>query len=153
MVIRQAKTEEAHILTGIAMRSKAYWGYDDKFMDACREALTVTADKITRHHVWLATEGPNFVGFYCLVADGETGALDDMFLNPPYIGKGCGRALWDHMTALARAIGVREFTIDADPFAEGFYLKMGAERIGAAESTAIPGRMLPLLRVKVTNEK
>jgi hypothetical protein len=37
--------------------------------------------------------------------------------------------------------------IDADPFAEGFYLAMGAERIGEVASDALPGRMLPQLRV------
>ena len=149
MLIRQASPEEAHILTGIALRSKSFWGYDDAFMDACRAALTVTAEKIARNHVYIAIEGPDYVGFYCLAADGETAALDDMFINPPYIGTGRGRALWDHMLALARTLGVRELTIDADPFAEGFYLRMGARRIGEVESTAVHGRLLPLMRMTV----
>jgi GNAT superfamily N-acetyltransferase len=149
MEIRRAKPDEAHILTGVAMRSKAFWGYDDAFMDACRASLTVTRKKITDHHVYLALEGPNYVGFFCLVANGDKGVLDDMFVSPPYIGHGCGRFLWDHMKSQARALGIGEITIDADPNAEGFYLKMGAVRIGDAESTAIPGRMLPLMKVTV----
>ena len=98
----------------------------------------------------MAAEGSDYAGFYCLAAGGGTGVLDDMFINPPYIGTGCGRALWDHLLATAGALGVAEFTVEADPFAEGFYLRMGAERIGQAESTAVPGRKLPLLKVKVT---
>lgn len=153
MIIRRAGPGEAHILTGVAMRSKAFWGYGDQFMDACRSALTVTEEKISKRHVYVMTDGPNIVGFYCLSADGGTGVLEDMFLNPPYIGKGWGRVLWDGVMAQAKALGLREFTIDADPNAEGFYLKMGAERVGEAESTAIPGRKLPKMRIKVNNEE
>jgi GNAT superfamily N-acetyltransferase len=118
-------------------------------MDACRASLTVTQKKITDQYVYLALEGPNFAGFYCLAVNGEKGVLEDMFVNPPYIGHGCGRFLWDHMMNMARELGVREITIDADPNAEGFYLKMGAVRIGEAESTAISGRMLPLMRMSL----
>jgi GNAT superfamily N-acetyltransferase len=147
MEIRRAKPDEAYILTGIAMRSKAFWGYNDAFMDACRASLTVTQKKITSHHVYLAREGPSVAGFYSLISEGETGVLDHMFVDPPFIDKGVGRFLWDHMTALARKLAIREISVDADPNAEGFYLKMGASRIGEAESSAIPGRMLPLMKV------
>ena len=37
-------------------------------------------------------------------------------------------------------------SIQSDPYAEGFYLAMGAVRVGELESTVTPGRMLPLLR-------
>jgi hypothetical protein len=37
--------------------------------------------------------------------------------------------------------------LQSDPHAEGFYLAMGAQRIGQSESTVTPGRMLPLLRL------
>jgi hypothetical protein len=35
--------------------------------------------------------------------------------------------------------------IQSDPFAEGFYLRLGADRIGEVPSQALPGRVLPLL--------
>ena len=38
---------------------------------------------------------------------------------------------------------------DADPNAEGFYLKMGAYTIGKTPSSIDPERYLPLLRVLV----
>jgi hypothetical protein len=34
----------------------------------------------------------------------------------------------------------------ADPYAESFYAKYGAERIGEAPSGSIPGRFLPRMR-------
>jgi hypothetical protein len=37
--------------------------------------------------------------------------------------------------------------IEADPFAAGFYERMGARRIGTVASGVIPGRWLPLYRL------
>lgn len=149
LAIRRAQPSEAMTLTELALRSKAYWGYDEAFMAACREALMVTEKKITQHHVCLASESSDVAGFYCLIVNGASGILDDMFIDPLYIGTGCGRCLWDHMLAKAKEMGVCELTIDADPNAEGFYLKMGAERIGEVESTVFKGRKLPLMKMTV----
>ncbi|HRQ24481.1 MAG TPA: hypothetical protein PLF42_13725, partial [Anaerolineales bacterium] len=63
---------------------------------------------------------------------------------------GVGRALWAKAEALALAAGLTVIGVDSDPFAEGFYLAMGAERIGEAPSGAIPGRMLPRLEKRLS---
>lgn len=149
IAIRRGQPGEGKALTELALRSKAYWGYDAAFMKDCREALIITEEKIKYHQVYLASEGLDVAGFYCLIISGASGVLDDMFIDPRYIGTGCERCLWDHMIALAKEMGIYELTIDADPNAEGFYLKMGAERVGESESTAIPGRMLPLMKMTV----
>ena len=39
--IRDAVTNEAEHLSDIAMRSKAYWGYSDAFLEKCRDELSV----------------------------------------------------------------------------------------------------------------
>jgi hypothetical protein len=41
-------------------------------------------------------------------------------------------------------MGVMEF--ESDPFAEGFYLKLGAECVGMSPSLLLPGRSIPLMR-------
>lgn len=40
MVIRPAKPDEAAVISELAIRSKAHWGYGRKFIDACRSELT-----------------------------------------------------------------------------------------------------------------
>ncbi len=45
----------------------------------------------------------------------------------------------------ARRLGATELLIEADPDAEPFYLKMGAERRTEVPSESVPGHMLPLL--------
>jgi GNAT superfamily N-acetyltransferase len=87
------------------------------------------------------------VGFYKLrrvtLAQVE---LTDLFIEPGAMGQGWGRALWDHAVATARAEGYVEMVWESDPFAEGFYLRMGATRFGVVESSVLPGRVLPHMR-------
>jgi GNAT superfamily N-acetyltransferase len=71
-----------------------------------------------------------------------------MWISPDRIGTGLGRVLWEDALAEAAAAGFEYLDIDAEPFAEGFYLRMGAERIGETPSGSIPGRVLPQLRVR-----
>ena len=40
LVIRPATIGELPALGDLCMRSKAVWGYDDKFMEACRDELS-----------------------------------------------------------------------------------------------------------------
>jgi GNAT superfamily N-acetyltransferase len=62
------------------------------------------------------------------------------------MGRGFGRALFEHAVEQARALGLASFEIEADPNAEGFYLHMGAKRIGTNVSEMDGARReLPLL--------
>lgn len=150
MSIRKARTDEGPILSRIALRSKAYWGYDESFIEACREDLTISEQKIEGNHVYVLENSSTIIGFYCLAAEGRTGRLDFLFIDPDYIGKGYGKILWESVIHTAREIGLDEFTIDSDPHAEEFYKKMGAVRIGEVESTVFRGRKLPLMKMMVS---
>lgn len=48
MLIRLARVTEAEILSDLALRSKAHWGYDAEFIEACRDELTVDASEVAR---------------------------------------------------------------------------------------------------------
>ena len=146
-IIRPARAEEAAGLSALALRAKAHWGYDEAFLAAYRDALTVTPGDIAAHTVRVATLGGQPCGFYQLRGAGETATLTDLWVEPGAIGRGHGRALWRHAVATARERGFRELLVQSDPHAEGFYRAMGAERIGSQPSTVIPGRELPLLRL------
>jgi GNAT superfamily N-acetyltransferase len=85
------------------------------------------------------------VGYYQIAGEPPHGELADLFLEPEVIGTGLGRALWEHAVTSARRAGFHTLTLESDPHAERFYLRMGAERIGEREVT--PGRALPVLQV------
>ena len=39
--VRAARPAEAEAISALALRSKAHWGYDPAFLEACREDLTI----------------------------------------------------------------------------------------------------------------
>lgn len=90
-----------------------------------------------------ADDAGRVIGMACVLPGGETSDLDALFVDPPGIGSGAGRALFDAAKALARRQGARRLTILADPNAARFYERMGARYLRQAPSDAIPGRTLP----------
>lgn len=153
MHVRPARVDEAVALTELAMRSKAHWGYDDAFMAACLDELTIRAEHIPG--VDVAELDDQIVGMVRLEQgssgplSGKIGTVEDLFVEPAAIGTGVGRVLFRHAVRRAAAEGVARLSIDADPNAEGFYLSMGAVRVGESPSGSIPGRLLPHLELSV----
>ncbi|MGE0152606.1 MAG: GNAT family N-acetyltransferase [Reyranellaceae bacterium] len=152
MRLRPAKTSEAHALSELCFRSKAHWGYDAAFMEQSRKALTISKAKIRDNPVVVAVgdrvgDGERLLGVYALEAQGTTVDLDLLFVDPPAIGTGVGRALFRDAVAEARMLGGRELTVLADPHAAGFYEAMGCRFAEMRPSDAIGGRRLPLYRL------
>lgn len=143
--IRPASPEDAPRLSALAMRSKAHWGYDAEFMEACRASLTVDPAHCDGSSLLVAEIDGELAGFARVTGSPGDGELSDLWIDPDAMGRGVGRALFKAITKRASLLGFRRLLIDADPNAEAFYLHMGAVRIGETPSTAIPGRTLPLL--------
>jgi hypothetical protein len=55
--LRPARAEEGDLLTDLAFRSKAYWGYDEAFMAACRDELVMRASEVVS--LSMLTRTPN----------------------------------------------------------------------------------------------
>ena len=145
--IRHARPHEASAISALAFRSKAHWGYDAEFLERCRADLSISAEEIATSIVFVHDSAAGIAGFYQLTTLGDRLAcLDALFVDPIAIGTGVGRRLWEHAVATARAEGFLAMEFQSDPHAEGFYLAMGATRIGDSESTVTPGRLLPLMR-------
>lgn len=150
VTIRDATEVEAEALTELAMLSKAHWGYDDRFMERCRDELHVTGQKITADSFVfrIVVHQERLIGFYALKwIEGSSASLEALFVEPDCIGRGHGRRLVSDARKYARARGVSEILIEGDPHADGFYRAVGAVRIGRRPSGSIPGRWLPLYRL------
>ncbi|HCF53614.1 MAG TPA: GNAT family N-acetyltransferase, partial [Bacillus sp. (in: Bacteria)] len=87
------------------------------------------------------------IGFFSFLRNDK--ALDFLYIHPDYKGKGYGKILWEYVIEKANELGLKSFTIDSDPNAKGYYLKMGAQLIGETPSTIFKGRVLPLLKYDV----
>ena len=142
--IRQASPEDAALLTDLALRSKAYWGYGTELIELWRGELTITADLIGGQPTFVAHDGNRVLGFYSLGLASESAELDHLWVEPGALRKGVGSALLVHALAEARSTGAHEVRVVSDPNAEGFYVRFGAIRVGEFESVP-PGRVLPIL--------
>ncbi len=147
VTIRPAKQSEADALTALALAGKRHWRYPEPWVEAWRGALSITADYIAAHVVFSAEETTRgLVGFYALERDCGRVRLEHLWLAPSRIGHGLGRQLFPHAVRTAQSLGATELLIEADPNAEGFYLHLGAERIGIAVSRLTgTERMIPQL--------
>ena len=139
---------EAGALTALCIRSKAHWGYDDDFMRKSIPSLTITPSMIETENVFVA-EGSrgDIVGVATVEKLHSSGKFDlsRLFIDPAAIKTGIGRALFEAVAGFVKSEGCTCFSILSDPFAEPFYLRLGAVRVGDAPSDAIAGRTLPLL--------
>jgi GNAT superfamily N-acetyltransferase len=142
--IERACLSDAETLTRVAHAAKRHWGYTEADMERWHDGLTVTPDFIARHAVYRVTVAGDTAGFYAVTGEGGARMLEHFWVAPSHIGTGIGRRLFAHATEHLRAAGVRTVRIESDPNAEGFYLKMGARRVGEVPSTPA-GRTLPLL--------
>jgi GNAT superfamily N-acetyltransferase len=144
VAVRPARAGEAATLTALCVRSKAHWGYDAEFMRLSRDAITMAEKDISAGRVLVAVDAANqTIGLVRVEPDGEMAELGLMFVDPPAMGGGAGRMLFEAATRLARSLGARRMTILADPSAAPFYERMGARFVRNAPSDAIPGRTLP----------
>jgi N-acetylglutamate synthase-like GNAT family acetyltransferase len=148
MRLRPAKQSEAHALSELCFRSKAHWGYDAAFMEQSRKALTISKIKIRDNPVVVAIDDHDqLLGVYALEAKDRIVDLDLLFIDPPAIGKGVGKALFKDAVSEARMLGAKEMTVLSDPHAKGFYEAMGCRFVEMRPSDAIGKRMLPFYRL------
>ena len=137
------------------MRSKAYWGYSAEFMEACREELSVSPEKMesSRFHYAVAERQGEIVGYYALERlSAVTFELEALFVEPAHIGSGVGRALVTHAKGYAAAADGRVLIIQGDPNAANFYQAAGGVLTGKRESASIPGRFLPIFEIDLISD-
>lgn len=140
--VRQARLDESRFLSGLAIRSKCYWPYPLDYLEKCIGAMSVTETDITDWPVSVAEQNGEVIGFFALKQVSGENRLDHLWIDPRFINKGIGRILFAEAVFAAKSIGWTGFRIAADPYAESFYLKMGATKIGAVQSKVKPDLFL-----------
>lgn len=81
----RVRPAQADDISGVALRAKAYWGYDAAFMAACADVLRVDAACIAAHAYYAAMQADQVLGFYGLHGPDATNRqirLDALFVDP-----------------------------------------------------------------------
>ncbi|HET9879268.1 MAG TPA: GNAT family N-acetyltransferase [Candidatus Limnocylindria bacterium] len=145
--IRRAEPAEADALRALAHRSKAHWPYDAAFLERVAPMLMLTAADVERHEVHVLEVGGQVAGWHRVTLHADRAELEDLWLEPAYIGGGWGRRLFQDAAGVARAHGAPCLEWDAEPYAQPFYERMGGVEIGRTPSAAEEGRTLPRMRL------
>lgn len=109
----------------------------------------MTCEDILLWHFRVAELEGEIIGFAAMAPVNGEYMLDHLWIEPGFIGKGIGTELFQDAIICAKRMGWTRFIIAADPYAENFYLKQGAKRIGERESKVWPGFFLPLLEFEI----
>ncbi len=149
LILRSARPGELDALTDLCLRSKAVWGYDRAFMDACRAELTLTQEDLRETKLQVAERDGAVVGVAQVSVEGATAYLEKLFVEPGQLRGGAGRTLFAWAKTTATRLGATHLVIEADPDAAPFYRRMGARDDGTAPSGSIPGRELPRFVLKL----
>jgi GNAT superfamily N-acetyltransferase len=152
--IRPARVDEAGLLSDLALRSKAHWGYSPEFIERCRAELSYSEEQLLAEHMrfFVLESVQRIVGFYALKRLSRTEIeLEAMFVEPAFIGNGSGRRLIEHAKSVASEMGAKQLIIQSDPYATRFYAAAGGVVTGTRESASIPGRYLPTLAIDLAS--
>ena len=157
--ISKAQNIDAEVLTDISFAAKKHWNYPDSYYDLWRNELTITKEYILQNIVFKALYMDVVIGFYSITENKEdfySGEifvkqgfwLEHLFIKPEYHKLGVGTLMMNHAKQVSRDLGITDLLIFVDPYAKGFYDKVGAEYLYESKSS-IPGRMIPVYGLRI----
>jgi GNAT superfamily N-acetyltransferase len=147
--VRRARTDEGEQLRAIAIAAKGHWGYDIERVREWAAGGDFSAAGLRSKEVYVAELSGRVVGWSALIPRGEVCWLDDLWIEPEWIGRGIGSRLFRHAAERARELAALTMEWEAEPNALGFYERMGARHLRNSEPNEW-GRVLEVMGVDLT---
>ena len=149
--ILRAKPNQAKTLTEIAFAAKRHWGYPERWIQVWSPQLTVSPEFIEQRETYVAYLDRKPVGFWAISIEGDKASVEHLWVLPEYMGEGIGAELFKHMLSRCQELGAHILEIESDPNAQGFYERMGANKVGefVGEVDGQP-RILPFLKINLS---
>jgi GNAT superfamily N-acetyltransferase len=135
-------------LREIATASKAHWGYDPDFVRGWAARGDFSANGLREKEVHVAEADGRLIAWAALIPRGDPIWLDDLWVEPEWIGKGVGSMLFRWAMERGRAVGGRRLEWQAEPSSVGFYEKLGGRYLRDGEPTSW-GRVLPVMGLEL----
>jgi len=149
MKIEKATIQDSKLLTELTIRSKSYWDYGQKQIEAWKSELSVPETYIVEKNVYKLTNNNTIIGYYSFYELNQSDVkLENLFVDPESIGKGIGKRLMVDCIKRVKNLSYTKIILDADPNAENFYKKLGFTVIGKLE-TSIKNRYLPIMELLI----
>jgi GNAT superfamily N-acetyltransferase len=142
---------DAPALTAIAFAAKRHWGYPEAWIQHWRAALTVAPEYVANNACFVAASDGEKIGFAAVRHEGTDAWIDHLWVMPQAMGQGIGRLLFRRCEEEARRNGATRLVVEADPHAEGFYVRLGARTVGRLASPMDGAeRFLPVMAKKLS---
>jgi GNAT superfamily N-acetyltransferase len=150
MQIERAILSQAEVLTQIAFAAKRHWDYPEHWIQLWAPILTITPEFIEGNETYVAYLEDELMGFCAISIEDERASVEHLWVLPERMSKGVGTELFKYMLAGCQELGARVLEIESDPNAQGFYERMGAQKVGEVVGK-VDGqpRVLPLLEIKL----
>lgn len=143
--VTPATTEDIPTLNKISIASKKHWGYPNEWIEHWRDDLALTPKDFEESVVLNAVLENRIIGFCVMGETAEVYEVFHLWLDPAYIGKGYGKTLLAQSLAKV-VVKPKDIIVEADPYAEAFYAKMGFVTYSKVASSYPEGRVLPVMR-------
>jgi len=147
VVIRPARVDEGARLKEIAAGAKGYWGYERVKVREWADQGDFTPERLRELIVFVADSGGRAIGWCSLIPKDEVVWLEDLWIEPEWIGMGIGSLLFRQAVDHAKAHGAERLEWEAEPNAIGFYEKMGGTYVRESEESEW-GRRLSVMGVR-----
>jgi GNAT superfamily N-acetyltransferase len=144
VTIRGAEPADMDALSAVFRRSSLSIEADRAHLLAHPEALELAGTAVSEGRTRAAVAGGCIIAFASWLRDGDALELDDLFVDPDWMGQGVGLALVEDVVAQARSLGLRRVQVIANPSALGFYARAG---FGGADEIAT--RFGPAIRMRL----
>ena len=96
--------------------------------------MSLSAEDVRRDEAWVVLVDGAVAGFYRVYGADDLVEIEEFHLEPPLIGRGIGRRMFEHAAERGRAGRARWLVWSTDSNALGFYLRMGGGIIGTTPS-------------------
>ena len=144
--IRRARPPEGERLREIAVAAKSHWGYDLDRVQQWAAMCDFSADGMREKEVYVAEAEGRAIAWAALIPRGELMWLDDLWVEPEWIGKGIGSLLFRHAVERAIRLGGKQLEWEAEPNAVGFYANLGGRYLRDSEPS-LWGRVIAVMGV------
>ena len=150
LTLRRARPSEATAVRELIGRSMAHWDRSAAYLDEARSLMSLSAEDIERDEAWVLTDGVRIVGFVRVSVSGADAEIEELHLEPAWIGRGFGRRLFEQAVQAARTLGADRLVWSTDQYPLGFYLAMGGIVTGSTPSGIAGDEPLTLMELGLT---
>jgi GNAT superfamily N-acetyltransferase len=104
---------------------------------------------LREREVYVAETQGQVIGWVSLMSRDDVCWLDDLWIEPEWIGRKVGSLLFGHAVERAKQRGATRMEWEAEPNALGFYERMGGRYLRDSEPS-IWGRVIPVMGIEFT---